>query len=313
MKIIASLTTYPARINAVHLTIESILNQTLKPDKIILWLAKDEFKDGEKQLPQELKELTKKGLTIKWCDKNFKSFNKLIHSLKEYHEDIIITFDDDIIYDKDCIKLLYEGYKKYPQYIQCHRALRIICKDKRILPYNDWVWSIKSKDTKPSFTNFFTACSGVLYPPHCLYKDVLDDKIFLKLCPREDDMWFWTMAVLNNTKINVVKNNIIKQVMNPLSSQEFALCNTNVSFGESTKQMENIMQHYSSIYNKILDNFVSKEIIKIFYIPILKIKRTNKKTKIYLFNFIPLYERKKNNKFIKYKIFQLTFLTINRL
>lgn len=311
MKIIASLTTYPARINAVHLTIESILNQTLKVDEVVLWLAKDEF-TNILDLPEELKTLTKKGLTIKWCDQNFKSFNKLIHSLKEYHEDIIITFDDDMIYDEDCIKLLYEGYKKYPQYIQCHRALRIICKNKKILSYNDWVWGIKSKDTKPSFINFFTASSGVLYPPHSLYKDVLKDEIFLKLCPQEDDMWFWTMAVLNNTKINVVKNNIIKQVMNPLSSQEFALCNTNVNLGESTKQMEKIIQHYPSIYHKVLDNFISKKIIKIFYIPILKIKRSNKKFKIYLFNFIPLYEEKKRNKYIKYKLFFITFLTIYR-
>lgn len=310
MKIIASLTTYPARINAVHLTIESILNQTLKADEVVLWLAKDEF-TNILDLPEELKTLTKKGLTIKWCDQNFKSFNKLIHSLKEYHEDIIITFDDDMIYDKDCIKLLYEGYKKYPQYIQCHRALRIICKDKKILPYNDWVWEIKSKDTKPSFTNFFTGVSGVLYPPHSLHKDVLKDEIFLKLCPREDDMWFWAMAVMNDTKINVVENNIIKLVMNPLSSREFALCNTNVNLGESTKQMEKIIQHYPNIYHKVLDNFISKKIIKIFYIPILKIKRTNTSKEYFLFTFIKIFKIKKSLNIRYFKLFGIKILLIN--
>lgn len=42
-KIIASLTTYGSRINSVDLTLKTILNQTKKADKIILWLAEDEF------------------------------------------------------------------------------------------------------------------------------------------------------------------------------------------------------------------------------------------------------------------------------
>jgi len=312
MKIIASLTTYPARVNAVHLTIESILEQTLKPDEIVLWLAKDEFVNI-KSLPKELENLTKKGVTIKWCDKNLKSFNKLIYSLIEYPEDIIITFDDDMIYDKDCIKLLYDGYCRYPQYIQCHRALRIVCKDKKILPYNDWTWEIKSKHTKPSYANFFTASSGVLYPPHCFHKDVLKDEIFLKLCPKEDDLWFWAMAVLNQTKINVVKNNITEQILNNKATQEFALCNTNVYLDESTKQLEKVIECYPLIYGRVLDSFVYKKNIKVFCIPILKIKETHNKIKFYLFNFIPLYEKKKINKYIKFKFFGIELLTINRV
>ena len=42
-KIIVSLTTYNKRINTVFLTIESIFEQTVKPDKIVLWLDKNEF------------------------------------------------------------------------------------------------------------------------------------------------------------------------------------------------------------------------------------------------------------------------------
>ena len=34
--VIISLTSHPGRINTVHLTIESLLNQTLKIDKVIL-------------------------------------------------------------------------------------------------------------------------------------------------------------------------------------------------------------------------------------------------------------------------------------
>lgn len=41
-KIIASLTTYGNRINTVHITITSLLEQGKEADKV-LWLAEDEF------------------------------------------------------------------------------------------------------------------------------------------------------------------------------------------------------------------------------------------------------------------------------
>ena len=37
-EIVVSLTTYGNRIHEVYLTIESLLHQTVKPDRIILWL-----------------------------------------------------------------------------------------------------------------------------------------------------------------------------------------------------------------------------------------------------------------------------------
>ena len=54
-KIIATLTTYPARINCVHLAIKSIMLQTYKPDRIILWLADSQFPN--RVLPKELTDL----------------------------------------------------------------------------------------------------------------------------------------------------------------------------------------------------------------------------------------------------------------
>ena len=38
-----SLTTYPGRIKTVHFTIETLLNQTMKPDRVVLWLGEDKF------------------------------------------------------------------------------------------------------------------------------------------------------------------------------------------------------------------------------------------------------------------------------
>ena len=312
MKLIGSLTTYPARIDGISATIESILNQTQKLDELVLWLVKDEF-NNNLETPEKLKELVKKGLIIKWCDENYKSYNKLIFALKEYPNDIIITFDDDIIYNKDCVRLLYEGYKEKPNCIQCHRALRIVCKNDKILPYKEWVWGIKSKNTKPSYTNFFTGVSGVLYPPKSLHKDAFNTELFKKICPNEDDMWFWAMAVLNNTKINVVKNNLTKLVFNLKSSQEFALSNSNVGLEGNTDQFNNILKKYPVIAIKILNDFMYKKIISIFSIPFLKIIIDKDTYKINLFSFIPLFKKKTLARETKYKIFGIKVFSITKL
>ena len=46
-RIIVSLTTYPARVQGVWVTIASLLNQTMKPYKVILWLAEEQFPKHE--------------------------------------------------------------------------------------------------------------------------------------------------------------------------------------------------------------------------------------------------------------------------
>ena len=46
-RIIVSMTSYPARINTVHLAIRSLLAQKVLPDKIVLWLCKSDFPNRE--------------------------------------------------------------------------------------------------------------------------------------------------------------------------------------------------------------------------------------------------------------------------
>ena len=64
-RIIVSLTTIPSRIDKVWIPIECMMRQSCKPDKILLWLGKDEFRKVE--LPDRLKGLQKKGLEIRFC------------------------------------------------------------------------------------------------------------------------------------------------------------------------------------------------------------------------------------------------------
>jgi len=206
-KIIVSLTSFPKRIQNVYYVIYSLMEQTLKPDKIILYLAEEQFKNKENNLPQNLLNFIQYGLEIKWCSRDIKSYKKLIPILNDYPNDIIITVDDDIFYQKNWLELLYKSYLKNPNCISCHSAHRIkLNSDNDIESYNKWEKRVINY--KASYMNFLTGCGGVLYPPHSLYKDVLNEELFMKLAPTADDIWFWAMAVLNMTKIAIVENGI---------------------------------------------------------------------------------------------------------
>lgn len=247
--LVISLTTYPARIDTVNQTIKTLLNQSFKPKKIVLVLGEDKFLNKENDLPENLKTLLNDKFEILWTSKDLRSYTKLIPTLKKYPNDIIVTADDDIIYPKDWLENLYNAYKKSPNMIHCHRAHGIICdKKKGILPYLNWNWEMIN--VKPSFNNFLTGVGGVLYPPKTLYKDILNNELFIKLCPTADDIWFWAMAVLNGTKINVVKNNYYKLIKID-SVQKETLAQYNVSNGGNDKQLQNVIEYYPQILKKL--------------------------------------------------------------
>ena len=249
-KLIVSLTSYPARINSVEFTIKSILEQSYKAPKVILWLAEEQFPNQEKDLSKNLLQLKEKGLEIDWCE-DIRSYKKLIPTLRKYPEKIIITADDDIIYEKSWLLKILLSYISAPQAISCHRAHRVSFDDKEaLLDYKKWPQDIR-EFLDASFLNFFTGCGGVLYPPGSLRKEVLNKNLFSKLCPDADDIWFWAMAVLNYTKIKIVKNSNFKIEFTP-NSQDDALWRKNVTGGHNNRILSAILSHYPDIKLNIL-------------------------------------------------------------
>ena len=251
-KIIVSLTSFPARISTTYLTINSLLNQTLMPNKIILNLSEEEFLNKEKDLPENLLNLQKQGLTINWCKNNVRSYKKLIPTLNSYPNDIIITVDDDFVYDKNLIKFLYNSYKNDPKCIHCHRISKILLN-------NDGTLKAKAKNfyNFPSFANKLVGCGGVLYPPNSLYKDANNENLFMKLAPTNDDIWFWLMSVLNNTKIKLIKNHISSPKEIKSTKNGPCLCKINDK-GEKLfyKDLNNVLNHYKGLKEKIISDII---------------------------------------------------------
>ena len=249
--IIVSLTSYPGRMYDIHYSLYSLLTQTMKPKKVVLWLSEEEFPNKEADLGKNVLDLQKNGLSIEWIKYNFKSFNKLIPVLKKYPNNIIITADDDIYYRPDSIEKLYDTYIssgcKYIIANRCHKAEVNLDK---FQPYKKWEKCIVS--TEPSFSNFLTGVGMVLYPPNSLYKDVLNEEDFMELAPDADDVWFWAMALLKGTKIRIPNepNNYLLYT-NPY--RELSL-NTDTTLWASNKFANDLfLDNISKKYPQIMD------------------------------------------------------------
>lgn len=110
-KIIVSFTSWKKRIQYCSQTVDLMLNQTLKPTKIILNLSTDEFVNKEKDLPIDLVKKQNDVFEIYWVKENTKVYKKILPTLERFPEDIIISIDDDIDYPKDFIETQYNKFK----------------------------------------------------------------------------------------------------------------------------------------------------------------------------------------------------------
>ena len=223
--VIVSLTSFPKRINIVWVTIASLMNQTVKPKKIILWLAEEQFPD--KKLPGSLERMKKRGLEIKFCD-DIRPHKKYFYTMKEFPNDIIITADDDIFYPEDHIETLIKGSQKYPDCVVCRWSHEILMdKDGKFLPYNEWP---DDPNGEPSLTLLPVGCNGVLYPPQALAAEVFNKEKIKELALFTDDLWLKCMELLNNTPaVNCDKTSII--FFNNIFSQYSGLWKSNAKTG----------------------------------------------------------------------------------
>ena len=248
-EVIVSLTSFGERIHDVHLAIESIMQGSIKPNRIILWLSEEEFRG--KPLPATLKYQQQRGLEIFFC-KDIRSYKKLIYSLQQNPESCIITIDDDLLYEFDIVERLINAHIANPHAICACRLHRIIL-DSNNLPISYLHWEKCINDTSPSPLNFATGCGGTLYPPGCLAKETTDENLFMKLCPTADDIWFFAMAKLQGTLVIKVPTPDPEGYFIELPSAYInALKDTNATTEScmNDPQMQNVL-NYFNLYPKL--------------------------------------------------------------
>ena len=239
-KVIISLTSFPARIDKVYLCINSLLRQSVRADKIVLWLADTQFPNGS-GIPESLKRLVGEKFEIRFCD-DLRSYKKIFYSAQQFKDDIIITVDDDTLYPEDWLLNLINTYIKYPDGVCCYRAHKIVLKSGKIAPYSEWI-GLSPNETGPGSFLVPIGVGGVLYPP-TFFDDVeFDFEKIKELCPTADDLWLKAIGLKNGFRAVKVDPNS-KEWFTIISSQKQALMKTNVGQNMNDISIENLEKYY---------------------------------------------------------------------
>lgn len=249
---VVTLTSFPARLGALHYTIYSILNQNLRPKRVILWLAEEEFPAREESFTTPLRLLMERGLEVRWCE-NWRSYKKIIPALKELPDEVLVTCDDDLYYPTDWLERLWRTYEENPSGIKAHRAHRVRLDERGALaPYHEWEWTIhREAYPNPSFLNFATGVGGVLYPPHSLMEEVVDSQKFLELAPMADDVWLWAMEVLAGSQIEIARDQMRQRLPAFRTKNNSNLCDYNVHQRGNDVQLARILEAYPRLLARL--------------------------------------------------------------
>ncbi len=240
--VVVSLTSYGRRLIDVCFTIESIMQQSWRPNRIVLWLGPD---DMARPLPEALVRQQSRGLEIRPTP-DLRSYTKLLPALEAMPDACIVTVDDDMLYDFDLLERLIKAHIANPRAIVSTKTYRVAFdRHKRLLPYRKWSVRNDSTDTVGSGL-FFLGCAGVLYPPGSLAPEVADTALCMKLSPGADDVWFNIMARRQGTSVVKipVRHPEAKEYIDNRNMLDTGLARQNVDNNANDSQLAAVLAHF---------------------------------------------------------------------
>ncbi|MFN3213081.1 MAG: glycosyltransferase [Henriciella sp.] len=182
------LTSFPARISTLHFVIRSLVEQSVKPAHIHLFLGQDEIPNAN-WLPSQLRAFEASGLKLHFVESTRHQYDKFTHTEHFDTQMPYVIVDDDVIYQPYSMERLLSGHRKYPKAVignRCH--MMTVANDGSIGPYSDW--QREARTPEPSFNLVPTGAGGVLYPPGFFDSSaVTDTDQIMRYAPYADDVW----------------------------------------------------------------------------------------------------------------------------
>lgn len=115
-QLIVTMTSWTKRIGNIPRVLDSILVQTLLPDKIVINLSEEEFEN--KTLPKDVQSYIDEHsniIEVQWIKgPNTKQWKKILPTMLHYPNASIVCIDDDAEYPKDMLSVLWAAHKRNP-------------------------------------------------------------------------------------------------------------------------------------------------------------------------------------------------------
>lgn len=197
-----SLTSYGSRLRKVFMTIEMLFQQSADISSVTLYISNQDMR--REQLPDSLKRLEQRGLTIRFVDENIRSYKKIYYSYLEHYEAqdreaLLVTADDDVLYSDNWLAELVDAARLQPDTVIAHRCHTItLDKEGKPKPYRQWNGQ-HDCDLKGISDNLLmpTGIGGVLYPIASLAGLEQQKEAFMDRCGSADDVWLKCLTYHN--------------------------------------------------------------------------------------------------------------------
>ena len=166
---------------------------------------------------------------------------------------MIVTIDDDMFYQPDMLEGLLTAYEAHPHDVLAYRVDTIaLGSDGKPITCLKWNYYQRPTETNP--LNVALGVEGVLYPPNSFDEEVLNEKVFLSICPTADDLWFKAMELKAGTRVRHVYTHYEKGggTIPNLEVQDVGLqyINENVNDCRNDVQFEKVLDKYN-LYEKL--------------------------------------------------------------
>lgn len=238
--LIVSLTSYPPRFATAHLTIKTLLSQSIKPDKVILWIYETDLA----QLPTCIKQLQGMRFEVRTVSRDLRSYKKIVPTVIAFSESYIVTADDDIYYNHDWLAELIKHHDPSKKCLVGHRGHKITYNNLgSINNYVDWRWCIGGK--QEGCDVFLTSGGGILFPPHSLPPLFLDENTFMKHCSTADDIWIHITARMNGYTFKKIPSHFREFSWG--GSQSVSLNEINVGGSINDRSIEQLQSIFGAI------------------------------------------------------------------
>lgn len=188
-RVIASLSTLPARINHLRPTIQSLLNQTRPPDEIVVSIP--EFSKREQKhyvIPDYLARMPR--VRILRCEKDWGPATKFIATVQDElkagrGDTLIMVVDDDRAYSRDAVQTYLYYHEQLPEGALCFRGAAM----PRSFDWRDARMVFGNRLRRPQQIAVVTGCGSYLIQPRFFDESLWDYSTAPQSAFYMDDIW----------------------------------------------------------------------------------------------------------------------------
>lgn len=238
--LVVSLTSYGNRLNTVATTIKTILNQTVLPSRIILYLDVDS--EG-RELPDELIKLTDYGLEVRSGYPNLGCHTKYYFAFKEFHNQRVLTIDDDVVYPPRAIETLIKYSQKYSAAVVALRVHKIMVRNGLVLPYHQWDQEWAGQNDGLGADLLATGVGGVLYPAREFNFTKDDEDAIRGIARYNDDLWLRVYETMHKIPV-IYAHNHFRSPRTVRGTQDGALSSKNVGEGRNDIIFQSLLDEF---------------------------------------------------------------------